>query len=176
MLLVLVGRGADVAGRWLVRAAGMRARARAGTAGATPVIARRRAWPARAVSAALAVALTATHVTDLGAYYEPRRGPDWRTIAAVLDRIVEPGDQVVASLGAAYPLRHYWRPDAVIEMDPAAPPTAPAGTRVWLVTLALWDDDPATVGWLESHAVRVGEVPGSWSQPGVRIHRLRPSR
>ena len=61
-------------------------------------------------------------------------------------------------------------------MDRAALPTAPAGTRVWLVTLALWDDDPAVLEWLEAPAVRVGEVPGSWSQPGVRIHRLRTAR
>jgi len=47
---------------------------------------------------------------------------------------------------------------------------------LWLVTLALWDDDPALLEWLEARAVRVGEVPGSWSQPGVRIHRLRTAR
>lgn len=184
MLLVLVGRGADVAGRWLVRAVVPRAGlsgvlhgVSSGLGGGLGAgLARRRAWPARAVSAGLAIALTAAHVGDLGAYYETRRGPDWRTVAAVLDRVVEPGDQVVASLGAVYPLRRYWRPDAVTEMDPAAPPTAAGGTRVWLVTLALWDDDPATVAWLEAHAVRVGEVPGSWSQPGVRIHRVRPAR
>ena len=219
MMLVLVGRGADVAGRRLVRLArlgagvlGARAtRGRAASSGAGPSRnvpgsqwplrrqeapaswrrpwsgprragwrgtrpARWRAWPARAVSAALAVALTATHASDLGAYYEARRGPDWRTIAAVLDRVVEPGDQVVASLGAVYPLRHYWRRDAVSEMDRAALPTEAAGTRVWLVTLVLWDDDPALHEWLETRAVRVGEVPGSWSQPGVRIHRLRTAR
>ena len=207
MMLVLVGRGADVAGRWLVRLARLGAGAlgaratggRAATRGSPGLLAsqeapaswrrpssgpwragwragRWRAWPARAASAALAVALTATHASDLGAYYEARRGADWRTIAAVLDRVVEPGEQVVASLGAVYPLRHYWRRDAVSEMDRAALPTAAAGTRVWLVTLALWDDDPALLEWLEARAVRVGEVPGSWSQPGVRIHRLRTAR
>jgi len=28
--------------------------------------------------------------------------------------------------------------------------------------------------WLDSHALKVGEVPASWSLPGLEIYRLRP--
>lgn len=126
----------------------------------------------------LAVLLWSTPTrAALGWYYHQRQGPDWRTVAEVLDRVVAPGDRVLATLGAVYPLRYYWRPD-VTELDPTGLParleTGP-GPRTWVVTLALWDVAPELDAWLASHAIRVGEVPASWSLPTVYIHRARGS-
>jgi hypothetical protein len=108
----------------------------------------------------------------LGWYYQRRHGTDWRTVADVLDRLVAPGDQVRATLGAEYPLRYYWRPE-VEGFDLTAPPARPPGARVWIVTLSGWDDSPRLAEWLAAHAVAVGEVPPSWSLPTVSIHRVR---
>jgi hypothetical protein len=130
----------------------------------------------RAASAAAAALLlwSAAAPDALGAYYHRRQGTDWRTVASVLDRLVGPDDQVLATLGAEYPLRYYWRPE-VAGFDPArvADRPRPPGARVWIVTLAGWDDAPALGQWLAAHAIPVAAVPGSWSVPAVSIHRAR---
>ena len=114
--------------------------------------------------------------TGLHAYYRSRLGVDWRAVASVLNRVIEPGDRVVAALGAAYPLRHYWRHD-VLEVDHASLPTAARSRltdqRLWIVTADGWEREPAFHDWLTAHAIQVGEVPPSWSLPGLRIHRAR---
>jgi hypothetical protein len=136
-------------------------------------------WVRRAAAAAAAVALILAGNlparADLDGYYRWRRGNDWRTVAAVLDRIVEPGDEVVAALGAVYPLRYYWR-GTVAEVDGAAVSARyralPADRRVWIVTAEGWDwAAPGLDRWLAAHAIRVGEVAASWSLPRVFIHR-----
>ena len=132
---------------------------------------------ATAVAAALLL-WTASIPEALGGYYQRRHWADWRTVADVLDRLVAPGDQVLATLGASYPLRYYWRPDVVgvdLANVPGPTPGAP-GPRVWIVTLAGWDDSPELARWLGAHAITVGEVPASWSLPTVYIHRARRSR
>lgn len=94
-----------------------------------------------AASIAAAVLLWNASVQDaLGGYYHRRLGADRRTVADVLDLLVAPGDQVVATLGAEYPLRYDWRHD-VEGLDVASPrEPPPGGARVWIVTLAGWDD------------------------------------
>jgi mannosyltransferase len=113
---------------------------------------------------------------NLDGYYRWRQGTDWRTVATVLDRAVTPGDEVVATLGAVYPLRYYWS-GLVGEIDGrllseryrrGAP-----GQRLWIVTLEGWDWQPELHRWLAAHAVQVGEVPPSWSLPRVYIHRAQ---
>jgi hypothetical protein len=119
---------------------------------------------------------TASIPEALGGYYQRRHWADWRTVADVLDRLVAPGSQVLATLGASYPLRYYWRPD-VLGVDltnvPGPPALAAPGPHVWIVTLAGWDDSPELARWLGAHAITVGEVPASWSLPTVYIHRAR---
>jgi hypothetical protein len=147
-------------------------------------------WPAlflartrRAVAATAAVALiVASHLpagAALGGYYEWRRGTDWRTVADVLDRLVGPDDEVVATLGAVYPLRHYWRP-AVDEVDAerlqARGRSAAPVRRTWVVTIEGWDRAPELHRWLHAHTVRVGEVPASWSRQRVHIHAVTKRR
>jgi uncharacterized membrane protein len=137
----------------------------------------RRAVTRMAVAGAAALLLWSASIQDaLGWYYQRRQGTDWRTVADVLDRLVAPGDEVRATLGAEYPLRYYWRPE-VRGFDLAnvsAPvPVRADGPRVWIVTLAGWDDSPRLAEWLATHAVSVGEVPPSWSLPTVSIHRIR---
>ena len=142
------------------------------------VLGPRRAW-AREAGAALAafglvLTWTVPATASLDEYYRWRRGTDWRTVAAVLDQAVAPRDDVVATLGAAYPLRHYWR-RSVTEIDARGlrdryRRTA-AGRRLWIVTLEGWDRAPALHEWLAGNAVRAGEVPASWSLPHVSIYR-----
>jgi hypothetical protein len=113
---------------------------------------------------------------NLDGYYQWRLGTDWRTVALVLDRAVTPGDEVVATLGAVYPLRHYWS-GLVTEVDERVLSEryrrGPAGHRLWIITLDGWDSEPALRQWLAAHAVQVGEVPPSWSRPRVHIHRAQ---
>jgi hypothetical protein len=166
MVMLLVAHGLIVAGRF-VEAALSR----------WPAIPRARTR--RAVAATTAVALVvASHLpagAALGGYYQWRRGTDWRTVAEVLDRLVGPDDEVVATLGAVYPLRHYWRP-AVDEVDAerlrARAPSVPPARRTWIVTIEGWDWAPELHEWLAAHAVQVGEVPASWSRQRVHIHAM----
>lgn len=137
----------------------------------------------RGVAAATAVALiVASHLpagAALGGYYQWRHGTDWRTVAAVLDRLVGPDDQVLATLGAVYPLRYYWRP-TVDETDAerlrARFRSTSPGRRAWLVTIEGWDWAPELQQWLAAHATRVGEVPPAWSRQRVYIHVITPAR
>jgi hypothetical protein len=112
--------------------------------------------------------------SGLHGYYRSRLGGDWRAVASVLSRVIEPGEPVVATLGAAYPLRHYWRYD-VLEVDhtslPRAARRSATDQRLWIVTADGWDREPALHAWLATHAIEVGEVPPSWSVPGLRIYR-----
>jgi hypothetical protein len=155
--------------------------ARGAGAACARVLGPRHPGAGRAAAVAAAVALIAAGNLPVRAaldqYYRWRAGNDWRTVAAVLDRIVEPGDEVVATLGAVYPLRYYWR-DAVPEVDGSAlsarPRPGPRDRRLWIVTLEGWDRAPELHAWLASHAVQVGEVAASWSLPRVFIHRARP--
>jgi len=133
----------------------------------------------RAVAAAVAVALiVAGHLpagAALGGYYQWRHGTDWRTVAEVLDRLVGPDDEVLATLGAVYPLRYYWRA-AVDETDAGRlgkrlGPVS-GGRRTWIVTLEGWDWAPELHRWLAVHAIQVGEVPASWSRQRVFIHAV----
>jgi mannosyltransferase len=109
-------------------------------------------------------------------YYQRRHGADWRTVAAVLDHVVAPNDRVLATLGSSYPLQYYWRQD-IDGLDPAALPEHPGrlapGRRAWIISLSGWDESPELGQWLATHAVKVGEVPASWSISTVRIHRAR---
>ncbi|HZP37202.1 MAG TPA: glycosyltransferase family 39 protein [Methylomirabilota bacterium] len=133
----------------------------------------------RAVPALIAVGLmVATHLpagAALGGYYRWRQGTDWRTVAEVLDRLVGPDDEVLATLGAVYPLRFYWRP-SVVETDTeplrARFGAGPPKHRVWLVTLDGWDGKPGLQEWLAANTIVVGEVPASWSRQRVYIHAV----
>jgi hypothetical protein len=155
--LVVTGRAVEAALSWRAAASGAR----------TP----------RVVAAMVAVALiVASHLpagAALGGYYQWRHGTDWRTVAEVLDRLVGPDDEVLATLGAVYPLRYYWRP-AVEETDAARlekrTRPAPGARRTWIVTVEGWDWAPALHQWLAANAVRVGQVPASWSRQRVFIH------
>lgn len=138
----------------------------------------RRSLPrlAPALSAALVLVAWGTPAAEgLRDYYQSRTGADWRTVASVLDRLVAEEDRVVATVGAVYPLRYYWS-SRVEDISSAGFPGAPrvdAG-RWWLVTHEGPDRPPALTAWLDAHAVKVGEVPASWSLPGLEIYRLRP--
>lgn len=164
MVMLLVAHGLVMTGRFVETALSWR-----------PAIARARTR--RVVAAMAAVALiVASHLPAgavLGGYYQWRHGTDWRTVAEVLDRLVGPDDEVVATLGAVYPLRHYWRP-TVDEVDADRlqarfRSTSPA-RRAWIITIEGWDWAPELHEWLAAHAVRVGEVPASWSRQRVYIH------
>jgi hypothetical protein len=131
----------------------------------------------RAVAASVALLLIVTsHLpagAALGGYYQWRHGTDWRTVAEVLDRLVGPDDEVLATLGAVYPLRHYWR--ATVDQTDAprlqARARPPGGARrTWIITLEGWDASPDLHRWLALHAIQVGEVPASWSRQRVFIH------
>jgi hypothetical protein len=170
MMTLLIAHGLVTAGRLIEAVAARR-----------PHLA---AVPARrAVAAGIAVTLTVvTHLpagAALGEYYQWRHGTDWRTVATVLDRLVGPDDEVLATLGAVYPLRYYWRP-TVGETGAAGLRArfdgAPPGRRVWLVTLDGWDWAPELQEWLAAHAIVVGEVPPSWSRQRVYIHAITAPR
>jgi hypothetical protein len=137
-------------------------------------------WTARVTAALTAAVLILVGYlpasASLDGYYRWRRGADWRTVATVLDRAVTEGDMVVATLGATYPLRHYWS-ERVTQID--GPDLAqryrrgPPGQRLWVITLQGWDWQPALREWLAAHAVQVAEIPPSWSLPRVYIHRAQ---
>jgi len=142
-----------------------------------------RARTRRAVAAAAAVVLiVASHLpagATLGEYYQWRHGTDWRTVADVLDRLVGPDDEVVATLGAVYPLRHYWRP-TVDEIDAdrlqARFGSGAGARRAWVVTIEGWDWAPPLHEWLAAHTIRVGEIPPAWSRQRVPIHAVTRRR
>lgn len=137
----------------------------------------RRSFPrlAPTLTAALVLVAWGTPAAEgLRDYYQSRTGADWRTVASVLDRLVAEEDRVVATVGAVYPLRYYWS-QRVEDISSAGFPGAPpldAG-RWWVVTHEGPDRPPALRAWLDAHAVKVGEVPPSWSLPGLEIYRLR---
>jgi hypothetical protein len=155
--LVVTGRAVEAALSWWGAASGARMR--------------------RVVAATVAVVLiVAGHLpagAALGGYYQWRHGTDWRTVAEVLDRLVGPDDEVLATLGAVYPLRYYWRA-AVDETDAerleTRPRPAAGARRTWIVTLEGWDWAPELHRWLAAHAIQVGEVPAAWSRQRVFIH------
>jgi uncharacterized membrane protein len=110
-------------------------------------------------------------------YYQVRQGIDWRTVVSVLDRAIGDDDRVVATAGALYPLRHYWslRVEDVSAAGFPATPVRDIG-RWWVIAHNGWDR-PAELGpWLETYAVKVGEIPASWSVPGLALYRLRQER
>jgi hypothetical protein len=164
MLLVAHGVGSSCAAgaAWLRRWAPLSRRQALRGVVACAVIALLLAWEAPVRAA-------------FGWYYQQRQGADWRTVAEVLDRLVMPGDRVLATLGAAYPLRYYWSTD-IVEIDPtslSAPSRSRGQGHLWVVTLAAWDDGPEIARWLASNTIKVGEVAESWSLPRVFIHRIR---
>ena len=129
-----------------------------------------------ALTAALVVVAWGTPSAEgLRDYYQGRAGADWRTVAGVLDRLIPEDDRVLATVGAVYPLRYYWSP-RVEELTSAGWPETPGGNaaRQWLVTHEGRDRPSGLSAWLDSHALKVGEVPASWSLPGLEIYRLRP--
>ena len=130
-------------------------------------------WGAAAAASAVLLVVAGSSAAELGAYYRLREGPDWRTVAGLLDGLVSPGERVVARLGAAYPLRRYWNEGAVDEMDPttlAVPRGRTPRARTWIVVLEHWDDGPALADWLRANATKVAEVGPSWSLPRVSIY------
>lgn len=136
------------------------------------------AWIPRLVAAlvagALIVAWGGPTAAGLRGYYQGRHGTDWRTVAHVLDRLIRDDEPVFATTGALYPLRHYWRL-RVTELAAAGFPEAPSAGRGrrWVVAHKGWDRPPALHDWLERYAIQVGEIPPSWSLPGITVHRLR---
>jgi hypothetical protein len=115
-------------------------------------------------------------VGALRAYYGWRGGADWRTVASVLQSLIPAGDRVIATAGAAYPLRYYWD-DRVEEMDAnrlLGGGEQRNGRPLWIVTHEGWDRPAELATWLERNAIRVGEAPASWSLPGVRVYRWSP--
>jgi len=110
----------------------------------------------------------------LRGYYESRHGADWRTVAAVLTSTVAADERVLATVGAAYPLRHYWREDVELidpqQLDLVRPQAA--GERVWVVKHRGWDRPPELDAWLEERGHHIGGVTPSWSQPGVDLYRI----
>ena len=129
-----------------------------------------------ALTAALVIVAWGTPAAEgLRDYYRGRAGADWRTVASVLDRLIPEEDRVLATVGAVYPLRYYWS-SRVEEFTPAGLPEMPGARagRQWLVTHEGRDRPPGLAAWLDAHALKVGEVPASWSLPGLEIYRLRP--
>jgi hypothetical protein len=164
----------------LVMASGV---ASAGTSLSEFAVARlRRGRPlvARGVFAVVALAVVMAWATPtvgaLRGYYWWRGGADWRTVASVLESLIPKGDRVIATAGAAYPLRYYWD-ERVEEMDPGrllGGSDGPRGRSLWIVTHEGWDRPAELASWLERNAIRVGEIPASWSLPGVRVYRMTP--
>jgi hypothetical protein len=128
-----------------------------------------------ALTAALVIAAWGTPSAEgLRSYYQGRVGADWRTVASVLDRVVTDGDRVLATVGAVYPLRHYWAP-SVEDLTTVGFPAAPSRRvgRAWVIAHEGPDRPLGLVEWLDVHAIKVGEIPASWSLPGLQIYRLR---
>lgn len=164
MLMLLLGRG-------VVTVAEAGAHAVRGLGGPRHVLPRLGA----ALTAGLVVAAWGTPSAEgLRDYYQGRTGADWRTVASVLDRVIAADDRVLATVGAVYPLRHYWQPRVEELTTASVPQTPPAGAgRSWIITHEGRDRPPELTPWLAAHAIKVGEVPASWSLPGLEIHRLR---
>jgi hypothetical protein len=139
-----------------------------------------RRWHQRlgaAVAAALVVVAWGTPTAEaLRGYYQGREGPDWRTVSSLLDRLIPPGDRVLATVGAVYPLRHYWSL-RVEELTAVGFPGPPEGDdrRCWIIAHDGRGRPPDLEAWLGVHAVLVGQIPPSWSLPGLEIYRLRGS-
>lgn len=124
----------------------------------------------------LLAAWVAPTAGNLRAYYASRLGFDWRLVANVLEAAIPEDAAILATAGAAYPLRHYWR-NGIEVLEPATfrrqLEDRRTGSPLWVVTHEGWDR-PADLGqWLEVHAIVVAEVPASWSLPGVRVWRVR---
>jgi hypothetical protein len=94
----------------------------------------------------------------------------------MLDTAVADDDRVVATAAALYPLRHYWSV-RVAELTAAGFPGRPSNgaARSWVVAHHGWDRPRELDAWLTEHAVKVGDVPASWSVPGLTLYRLRQS-
>ena len=164
MLMLLLGHGVTTAAKAAARA--MR------TLGASH---RRHQRIAAAAAAALLVIAWGTPTAEaLRGYYHGREGPDWRTVASLLDRLIPEGDRVVATVGAVYPLRHYWslRVEELASVGFPGPPALDERS-CWIVTHEGRGRPPELGTWIEVHAVLVGQVPASWSLPGLEIYRLR---
>jgi 4-amino-4-deoxy-L-arabinose transferase-like glycosyltransferase len=164
ILMLLLGRG-------VVTVAEVGAHAVRGFGGPHGVLPRLGA----ALTAGLVVVAWGTPSAEgLRGYYQGRAGADWRTVASVLDRVVVPDDRVLATVGAVYPLRHYWQP-RVEEITAASFPETPVrGTgRAWVITHEGRDRPPGLTPWLAAHAIKVGGMPASWSLPGLEIYRLK---
>ncbi|MBI1736125.1 MAG: glycosyltransferase [Candidatus Rokubacteria bacterium] len=153
----------------------------AGHAGALSVrLARVRPRAARLVAAAvgatLLVSWSAPVAGALRHYYSSRQSHDWRSVAALVDEHVTPADRVVATVAAAYPLRYYWGDGVdVLDGTTALDDLAPNGSSaVWIVTAPGGPWPAGLDSWLDTNAVRVAEVPASWSLPGVRVYRVPP--
>jgi 4-amino-4-deoxy-L-arabinose transferase-like glycosyltransferase len=132
---------------------------------------------AAAAAVAVVVAWSAPTAAALRHYYQARHGLDWRTVATVLDEAIGERDRVVATVGALYPLRHYWSvrvEDLTAAGFPGAP--HPDAGRWWVVAHTGWDRPPALGAWLDAHAIKVGAIPASWSVPGLELYRLRAAR
>jgi 4-amino-4-deoxy-L-arabinose transferase-like glycosyltransferase len=164
MIMLLLGHG-------IVAAAGLAGRAGRALGGRHRLLPRLGAALAASI---LVVAWSAPAAEALRHYYQVRHGIDWRTVASVLDQAIGQDDRIVATAGALYPLRHYWslRVEDVSGAGFPGPPVRDT-SRWWVVTHNGWDR-PAELGpWLETHAVKIGDVPASWSVPGLAIYRLR---
>lgn len=167
MLMLLLGRGVGT----VAEAAAHAVRGLGGPRRSLPRL-------GAALTAGLVVAAWGTPSAEgLRDYYQGRAGADWRTVASVLDRVVGADDRVVATVGAVYPLRHYWQPrvEELTSTGFPGPPTHGAG-RSWVIAHEGRDRPPALTPWLAAHAIEVGEVPASWSLPGLKIYRLRASQ
>jgi 4-amino-4-deoxy-L-arabinose transferase-like glycosyltransferase len=129
---------------------------------------------AAAAALAVVVAWSTPSAEALRHYYQARHGIDWRFVATVLDAAVGPHDRVVATVGALYPLRHYWSvrvEDLAAAGYPGGPPHR--ADRWWVVAHTGWDRPGDLDAWLDTYAVRVGAIPASWSVPGLELYRLR---
>jgi hypothetical protein len=115
-------------------------------------------------------------IGSLRDYYAGRLGFDWRLVANVLEHAIPEDAPVLATAGAAYPLRHYWR-SGIEVLEPSTfrrqLEDRRSGPALWVVTHEGWDRPPDLGEWLEAHAIAVAEVPASWSLPGVRVWRVR---
>ncbi|MBI2207771.1 MAG: glycosyltransferase [Candidatus Rokubacteria bacterium] len=167
MVMLLLGHGVAV----LAGASGRAIRVLGEPAALAPRLA---TAVAMVVVAAGVVAWSAPSADTLRHYYQWRYGIDWRTVATVLDRLIPEDAAVSATVGALYPLRHYWslRVAELDDGDLLRPP--PQGAEHYLVVAGgAWHRPPGLDAWLDTHGVRVGELPPSWSVPGLEIYRVR---
>lgn len=132
-------------------------------------------WAVRVAGGATLLALVAAWTLPVGAglshYYGSRLGYDWREVAGVLETVVPSEGRVLATVGAGYPLRHYWRRDVEV-IDATSDARLATCGGCWFVSHLGWDRPPDLDTWLAAHATAVAEVPSSWSLPGVRVWRL----